>query len=329
MSRSLSLRNGRGLVRALVLVALAMWAPRAAAYPSYDDGEGEGCVECHNNSSEGGGFTGGSSVGTLHLKHLTVFGITNCGLCHTSSSGGQLLVLTYSSGQGYGCAGCHGLDYGETSLLGGQPKATAYGLRALHAHEGVTGLEVSNSDDIVVSGNEAYDNSVGIGLYMQPGLQRKESNRWTVEKNYAHDNNRENTAPPRSMAADLPTGGGILLLGPDSSVLRENRIENNDFYGIAVIDYCFAVAGSAFDCTDNPPDFDPSPDNNEIRGNRLENNGTAPPDHPAKALAADIVLLGGTDNCFDENEAETSNPEDLPPCLDSEPRSRRLPHLRR
>src|SRR5262249_54916991 len=49
-------------------------------------------------------------------------------------------VLTYWSGHGggFGCAGCHGRDYGETSPNSGQPKATAYGLRELHVSRGIT-----------------------------------------------------------------------------------------------------------------------------------------------------------------------------------------------
>src|SRR5512143_782290 len=130
-------KYGCALIGALALIALATWAPRAAAYPSYDDGTGHGCVECHNNSSEDGGFTGGNAGG-LHILHLTTFGITSCALCHSNSAGGSKPVLTYYSGDGYGCAGCHGRDQGETSIHSGKPKSTAYGLRLVHAAAGVT-----------------------------------------------------------------------------------------------------------------------------------------------------------------------------------------------
>jgi hypothetical protein len=114
-----------------------MWAPRVAAFPSYDDGAGNGCVQCHNNSSEDGGFTGGNAGG-LHVLHLTTFGITSCALCHSNSLGASKPVLTYYSGDGYGCAGCHGRDQGEISPNSEKPKATAYGLRLVHASAGVT-----------------------------------------------------------------------------------------------------------------------------------------------------------------------------------------------
>lgn len=108
---------------------LALWAPSAFAYPSYNDGMGNGCVQCHV------GFENGN--GPLHQRHRFDLGISECNLCHPSG-GGSTPVLTYHSGTGggYGCAGCHGRDYGETSPNSGQPKSTAYGLRLHHVLEG-------------------------------------------------------------------------------------------------------------------------------------------------------------------------------------------------
>src|SRR3989304_747277 len=87
----------------VALLCVTLWAPKAHAYPSYDDGLGTGCVSCHN------GFLGGN--GPLHLQHRTNFGVTSCNLCHPSG-GGSTPVLTYSSGTGggVGCAGGPGAD---------------------------------------------------------------------------------------------------------------------------------------------------------------------------------------------------------------------------
>lgn len=116
----------------LVAAAATVGGPHALlAAPYYDDGFGTGCVSCHN------GFVNGT--GPLHQRHRIDFGITNCNLCHPSG-GGSTPVRTYwsGSGGGFGCAGCHGHNYGETSPGSGQPKATAYGLRQLHVANGVT-----------------------------------------------------------------------------------------------------------------------------------------------------------------------------------------------
>jgi|GEM_PF-1646985 len=115
------------------LLCVMLWAPAAHGYPMYDDAFGNGCVQCHTT------FRGGLASSKLHYQHLTKFGITECNLCHPSG-GGSTPVRTYVSGTGggLGCAGCHGLDYGETSPLSGLPKATGYGLRQAHANVGVT-----------------------------------------------------------------------------------------------------------------------------------------------------------------------------------------------
>jgi len=126
-AKALALLTGH----ALSLLCIALWAPNAHAYPMYDDGAGKGCVQCHN------GFQGGN--GPLHFQHRTQLGITTCNVCH-SEGGGSTPVRTYwsGSGGGFGCAGCHGQDYGETSPNSGEPKATAYGLRQFHVNQGIT-----------------------------------------------------------------------------------------------------------------------------------------------------------------------------------------------
>ncbi len=119
-------------VVAAVGLAGALWAAQAGAYPMYDDGFGTGCVLCHVD------FKGGPQQ-VLHAVHTNNFGITECNLCHPNGPGSKP-VRTYTSGPGggLGCAGCHGRDYGEISPNSGQPKATGYGLRQVHANHGVT-----------------------------------------------------------------------------------------------------------------------------------------------------------------------------------------------
>jgi hypothetical protein len=67
--------------------------------------------------------------------------------------------------------------------------------------------------------------------------------------NWIHDNNRENTAP-----------GGILYLGVDESLIAGNLVENNEFTGIAIADYCAVVTGipdERFRCGIDPDTQDP------------------------------------------------------------------------
>lgn len=196
-------------------------------------------------------------------------------------------------------------------------------------HHSPTGLEITVSNKILAKKNDIHDNSTGIGLYHPsaaglPYLEPVERNGdWKIFKNHVYNNNEPNSAPPGSMSAGLPPGGGILVLGVDRVDLKKNLIENNDFYGIAVVDYCVAVFGTDFDCTTNPPEVEPAPDDNTYAKNTLINNGTDPTDDPAFAdfasLAADItyIVIGTSHiNTFEKNTCGTFKIGLAPPVLE-------------
>jgi hypothetical protein len=184
-------------------------------------------------------------------------------------------------------------------------------------HHSPTGLEVTVSQNIKIQKNTIHNNTIGIGLYHPsaaglPPLEPIERNGdWTVTGNHVYDNNEPNTAPPGGMSAALPPGGGILVLGVDRVTVSKNLVENNGFFGVGVIDWCGAVAGTAFDCSTNPPDVQSAPDDNLIVENELNGNGLVPQGDPFfQLLAKDLSFLspvlpsapvGGMNNCFMDN----------------------------
>ena len=191
-------------------------------------------------------------------------------------------------------------------------------------HHSPTGLEITVSNNIEVEKNDIHHNTVGIGLYHPSAASLPplaEMAGLEVSKNWVHDNNEPNTAPAGSMSASLPPGGGILVLGVDGVVATGNTIENNDFYGVSMVDYCLAVGGTAFDCNVNPPEVEPFPDHNVVQGNVFVANGTAPdPDHPMAPYAADLTYLildPGHVNCFAKNEYSTMKKLGSPMVLQS------------
>jgi hypothetical protein len=126
-----------------VALALALLAPRAGgAYEAYKM-SGSDTTRCGNAACHGNFLDSG-----LHDMHQGF--ISACRTCHVSGS--RYPEFTMYSGDdgnggadGYGCAGCHGNDYGETVerdygawLLMGKPKMSSYGLRKRHAANGVT-----------------------------------------------------------------------------------------------------------------------------------------------------------------------------------------------
>ena len=115
---------------------------------------------------------------------------------------------------------------------------------------------------------------------------------WDIVGNYVHDNNEPNDAPPGSMSAALPPADGILVLGVDSVNVQRNRIENNDFFGITVVDWCLAVAGRVRLLIEPSAGRVRLPDDNTFVANVFKNNGTAPtPFGGLETFAADITYL--------------------------------------
>jgi parallel beta-helix repeat protein len=188
----------------------------------------------------------------------------------------------------------------------------------------VNGIEVSNSDDIVVAHNEAYDNTVGAAILLLPDIfdDRPGAKRIHLRNNWLHDNNKPNTARPGSILSFVPSGTGVLYLGVDDSVVENNLIENNNFTGVAIADYCVTVSGTPYDCSLDPDislEFllDQAATGNEVRNNSLVNNGTDPGGHPFGFAAADLTLLTQNDtNCYEGNLFTTffSLIGFLPPC---------------
>lgn len=174
------------------------------------------------------------------------------------------------------------------------------------------GFEITVSNEVLVQHNDIHDNTIGIGLFHpnaagNPPLPVMAN--WIIEKNNIYDNNLPNPAPPNSFQAGLPLGGGILLLGVSDNVIGKNRIENNDFYGIAVLGWCTSVAPGDpnRNCDNYPPIANPSANNNLVEKNKLIANGLNPPASPLAPLASEIIYLQtppfepGTGNCFEKN----------------------------
>ncbi|HVM95201.1 MAG TPA: right-handed parallel beta-helix repeat-containing protein [Candidatus Acidoferrales bacterium] len=188
-------------------------------------------------------------------------------------------------------------------------------------HHSPTGLEITVSNEVTAESNDVHDNTVGVGLYhpaaagLPPLMPLSLNGYWHIINNHVYNNNQASTAPG-GMAAQIPPGGGILVLGVDHVDLQQNHIDGNDFFGIAMIDYCVAVKGSDFDCATNPPEVsDTSPDNNMFIGNVLTGNGLNAPPGSFHDLAADIIGLGGKNNCASGNTAtKLVLLPDLPSC---------------
>jgi cytochrome c peroxidase len=166
----------------------------------------------------------------------------------------------------------------------------------------VTGIEIENSVNALVEGNQAHDNTGGILVFLLPNNPSKVGSDTRVLRNRVVGNNHENFGDPGSIVSQVPAGTGIFIMAADRTEVAENEIQGNHSVGIAVVSLAQAFPkGTAFD-------VGPVPEGNFVHDNRLSGNGQSP--------AASIKAVGGTgldilwdgsgwDNAFAQPGAKT------------------------
>ena len=181
-------------------------------------------------------------------------------------------------------------------------------VKGSEAFANVAGLEVHNSANVLLEQNHAHDNSVGILVAVLPDQEVKESSSIVVRDNRVSDNDLESFAEEGQLAAGLPAGTGILLLGADRTEVTGNEVVGNRSSGVAVM-------GLRQFLPDRPTfDVGTEPQDNWIHANTYQDNG----DDPAAALGlaglpgADLFWdTAGADNLWSESSA-TRFPQPLP-----------------
>ena len=208
---------------------------------------------------------------------------------------------------------CEASGHSDTGIYVGQSSYISMSYNITYAN--VNGLEVENSKNIIVNNNNSYNNVAGLIVVLLPGLDVKTASDILVYENNIYNNNHVNFAPPgEGFESVIPTGIGILVLGTDKTLIRNNTVSGNNFGGIAVISTLVlgSLAGlppSAFS------DIEPNPDGNKIVRNVLHNNGAAPPSGLGFP-GVDLLWDGsGSNNCWQSNTFNSSYPSPLPSCL--------------
>jgi parallel beta-helix repeat protein len=102
---------------------------------------------------------------------------------------------------------------------------------ANQVHDSLIGIEIENSRNCSVSGNEVFGNTLGILVDLLPFLQVTVQQNTVVSFNEVHANNRPNTAAPGDLRGVFPPGIGILLIGADTTTVRKNIVTGNQFRG--------------------------------------------------------------------------------------------------
>ncbi|MCA9593218.1 MAG: right-handed parallel beta-helix repeat-containing protein [Myxococcales bacterium] len=146
-------------------------------------------------------------------------------------------------------------------------------VRNSKVHGSVAGIEIENTTDAEVYGNEAYDNSAGILVFVLPNLEKKDGMRALVHDNNVHDNNHENFAEKGSIVSNVPPGTGMLVLAADQTEIKNNTIENNQSVGVLVVSMKTLDLVLA---TTPDPATDPYPEQTYIHDNTFTNNAQSP-----------------------------------------------------
>lgn len=212
---------------------------------------------------------------------------------------------------------CNARGHADTGIYIGQSEKV-WVLNNL-ATDNVLGVEIENCSYVVAAHNHCTNNTAGIMAVLLPPDEHitvtKSSHIWILE-NQAIDNNLENFANPPDLAAFVPRGSGILVVGVNNTHVSRNQVIGNDFVGVAVGSTLILAALAGL-----PPEafqeIGPSPDGVKVQFNQVKNNGTNPPDlsAPLTGIGADLFWDGsGMDNCWWENQYETSIPSHLPEC---------------
>ena len=138
----------------------------------------------------------------------------------------------------------------------------------------VAGIEIENTLDSEVVGNEAYDNTAGILVFVLPNLENKEGMRAKIHMNNMYDNNRGNFAEDGTIVSVVPPGLGMLVLASDETEIHDNTFSDNDGTSILLVSYSTVEQLSPGGTPD--PMTDPYLEGVYIHDNTFMNNGTDP-----------------------------------------------------
>ena len=209
-------------------------------------------------------------------------------------------------------------------------------------HSSVIGFEITVSNEVEVTANRIYNNTVGVGLFHPNGAGNPPlpvMANWVIEHNDIYDNNLSpNPAPPGTFQSVLPPGIGVLLSGVSDHKVINNYVKGNNYVGIAVLGWCSGLGLTPAQCQLKPVGdlrAPPGAENNLVARNYLSKNATDAGPPPGLPLPpADIVyaqpletLLGydTAGNCFEDNEPDGFTSFSWPPFPDGSPLPSDLP----
>ena len=155
----------------------------------------------------------------------------------------------------------------------------------------VAGIEIENSFNADVTGNDCHGNTVGFLVFDLPALPQVGGHNVRVYNNTFNDNNHPNFGDPSGTVALVPAGTGGPVMANSKVEVFGNTFSGNSAAGFSSIS-CFAALSVA-DCTTGATSgYNPFPTEVNVHDNTFTDNGADPlqgntdDQHPSFQLAA-------------------------------------------
>jgi parallel beta-helix repeat protein len=247
------------------------------------------------------------AVKNFTLIGLTIKNATNNGIFLSGVDGYNLTKGTYINNGEYAiypsCSNNGQISVNNTKgggdtciYVGNDVEASIIGNEASDC---TVGIQIVNSDDVIVRANIVTGNSTGVLAIVDPFNPRTETSNVLIANNRINANNRPNTSTDEDLAR-LPSGVGVFVVGSDHVKIRTNEVTGNDTAGIAITYNPLASEDSRIATGDA--------NNNEVRLNDVLENGT----NPSGFAGADLFYdESGQGNCFAQNRFATSVPANI------------------
>ncbi len=145
----------------------------------------------------------------------------------------------------------------------------------------VAGIEIENSTNADVYGNNITRNTGGLLVFDLPDLPKAGGHSTRLFDNNIYGNNTRNFAPPGSIVAGVPSGTGILIMANDRVEIFGNTLADNRSAHILLTAYQDEFSDER---------YNPLPRNVLITGNSYEDGGY----EPQGEMALLAVFVGGS-----------------------------------
>ena len=176
----------------------------------------------------------GDAIKTMHVKGITFKRVKTEWTGEPGPKNGGYGLYPVQC-EGVTIDKCVAIGASDAGIYVGQSKDIV--VKYSKAYHNVAGIEIENSLNADVFGNEAYENTGGLLVFDLPNLVQKKGGNIKVHNNNIHNNNYINFAPKGNIVAMVPSGTGLMILATKNVEIFKNKIINNQSVSTAIISY--------------------------------------------------------------------------------------------